>query len=186
MGAAGRACVAARFAAWPDGHEFRQGKTGLLDAAQKFHRWLFLHQHDVILPAKKLRQIFQVAHQLRLMLRGIERFALRDARLGQRVEDENIRRASPGLRIDIQLRDELRVEPRRAPAGNVQGDALGPLRRKRKFKLRGRKRPSRFHPDFSSGETISSRRRRGRFHRDKFSPAVPPWAGRRLARRWRR
>jgi len=116
-------------------HKFRQGKPGLFDAAQKFHRWLFLHQHDVILPAKKLRQSFQVAHQLRLMPRGIERFALRDARLGQRVEDENIWRASPGLRIDIQLRDELRVEPRRAPTGDVQGDALGPLRRKRKFKL---------------------------------------------------
>ena len=58
-------------------HKFRQRKTGPFDSAQKFHRRLLVHQNDVVLPAKKLRQIFQIMSKVRLMPRGIERFARR-------------------------------------------------------------------------------------------------------------
>ena len=94
-------------------HKLRQREARLLDAAQKFHRRFPLHQHDVVLPTQKLRQVREIARQLRLMLRGIERLALRDAGFGERIENKNARRAAFGLRIDVQFRDELRRRVRR-------------------------------------------------------------------------
>jgi hypothetical protein len=64
-------------------HKFRQRKAGLLDAAQKFHGRFLCHQNNVVLPAEKLRQVFQVARELRLRLRGIEFFPFGDAAFGE-------------------------------------------------------------------------------------------------------
>ena len=72
---------------------------------------------------------------MRLRLRGIERFALRDAGFGERIENKNIWRAPFGLRKNVQLGDELRIESRRAPACDIQRDAFGALRREWKFQL---------------------------------------------------
>ena len=101
-------------------HKFRQRKTGLLDAAQKFHGRFLVRQHNVVLATQKLRQVFQVARELRLKFRGIESFSPDDAAFGERIENENARRAAFGLRIDIYLRDELRVKAGGAAAFDVQ------------------------------------------------------------------
>ena len=36
----------------------------MLEAAQEFHRWPPLHEHNVVLPTEELRQVFQIARQL--------------------------------------------------------------------------------------------------------------------------
>ena len=115
--------------------KLRQRKARLLDAAEKFHGRPLPDQHDVILPAKKLGKSRQVAGELRLMLRGREAVALRDEAFRKRIEDEHARRAPFRLREDIQLRDELRVKARRAPALGVEQKSLRPLRRERKLEL---------------------------------------------------
>ena len=103
-----------------------------------------IYQCNVILAAEELRQVRKVARELRLMLRGIERFAMRDAGLGKRVEHKNIRRAALGLREDIQLRNEMRVESGGAPAFDIERDAFGTLRRQREFQLAAERLPVAF------------------------------------------
>jgi hypothetical protein len=77
-------------------------ETRLLDGAEKFHRWTVFHQHDIILPAEELREVFEVARELRLRLGRIERFAFGDPAFGKRIEDKHARCAAFRLRIDIQ------------------------------------------------------------------------------------
>ncbi len=64
---------------------------------------------------------------------GIERFSFGKAAFRERIKYEHARRAAARLRIDVQLRDEMRVESGGAPAGHVQRKTFRALRRQRKF-----------------------------------------------------
>ena len=88
-----------------------------------------------------MRQIFQIARELRLLLCRIERLPLRDVSLGERIENKNIRRAAFGLRIHVQFGDELRVESGGAAAFDVERKPFRPLRRERELERAAERLP---------------------------------------------
>jgi hypothetical protein len=47
---------------------------------------------------------------------------------GKRIEDKDARRAALGLRIDVQLGDESRLQSRRTPRFGVERESLRSLR----------------------------------------------------------
>ena len=116
-------------------HKFWERKTGLLQAAEKFHGRTLRHEHHIILPSEKLRQVREVAHQLHLMLYRREGPAPRDETFRARIEEKHAGRAPLRARADVQLGDELRVKTRRPPRLHVQPRPLRALRRERKFQL---------------------------------------------------
>ena len=67
------------------------------------------------------------------MFRGIKFFSFRDQSLGKGIEDKHARRAAFRLRIDVELRDEIFVQPGGLAPGDVQVETFGALRRERKF-----------------------------------------------------
>src|SRR6266478_5582217 len=85
--------------------EFRQRKACLFDAAEETDGRTFLHEHDVVLTAKELRQVREVARELGLMFYRRELFSLGDVGFGEWIENEHAGRAAFGLRMDVQFVD---------------------------------------------------------------------------------
>ena len=114
-------------------HKFGQMKPGLFKIAQKSYGRCLPHEHEVVLAAEELREVLEVARELRLRLGGVECFAFGKAALGEGVEHKNAWSAAFGLRIDIETGDEFRFQPGGKAAGDIEGKAFGALRREREF-----------------------------------------------------
>ena len=113
-------------------HELGQLEASRFQGRQKVRSRSLGHHHHVVAAGQELRQEGQVAGQLAGLGSWRESGPASDVSLGQRVEEEDLRRAPLGAGEEIQLRDELRLKTGRAAGFFVELDAFGPLRRQRK------------------------------------------------------
>ena len=113
-------------------HELGQLEAGCFQGGEEVRGRSLGHHHHVVAAGQELRQVGQVAGQLTGRGSRRESGTAGDVSLGQRVEEEDLRRAPLGAGEEIQLGDEFRLKTGRAAGFFVEVDTFGPLRRKRK------------------------------------------------------
>ena len=97
------------------GHqELGQFEAGRFQGRQKVRGRSLGHHHHVVAAGQKLRQVGQITGQLTSRGGRRESEATGDVSLGQRVEEEDLRRAPLGAGEEFQLGDELGLKTRRA------------------------------------------------------------------------
>lgn len=117
------------------GDEFGHAETRPVQRSEEFEARPIGREHNVVGVSQEHGQVGEVPGEGGLVSDGLERGTGGDVSLGERVEEPHGRGAALGLGVDLQVRDELRIEAGGESAFDIHRESFGAAGREREAKM---------------------------------------------------